>query len=193
MVNSVYAEALRVMAALAFPAGFANRAAPYTRLAEATEAAIITKCYDPLHDAFFSLSGRRERRICVLTTASLFPLLIEDLPTGLLESIVRRLTDPRQFWAPYPVPSISMSEPSFCAVAFDSLTWRGPTWMNVNWFLARGLRRHGRHDLAGEIARRSFALVEKSGFREYYNPLTGEGLGEGDFTWSALLLDMLTS
>jgi hypothetical protein len=36
------------------------------------------------------------------------------------------------------------------------------------------------------------ALVETSGLREYYHALTGEGIGGGDFSWSAaLVLDLL--
>jgi Mannosylglycerate hydrolase MGH1-like glycoside hydrolase domain len=35
--------------------------------------------------------------------------------------------------------------------------------------------------------------VEEHGFREYYNPLTGEGAGAHDFSWTALVLDMLAN
>ncbi|MCC9169220.1 MGH1-like glycoside hydrolase domain-containing protein, partial [Pontibacter harenae] len=34
-------------------------------------------------------------------------------------------------------------------------------------------------------------LITKSGFREYYNPFTGEGHGAHNFTWSGLVLDMI--
>lgn len=34
-------------------------------------------------------------------------------------------------------------------------------------------------------------LVLKSGYREFYNPLTGKGYGERNFGWSTLLVDML--
>lgn len=34
-------------------------------------------------------------------------------------------------------------------------------------------------------------LVGKSGFREYYNPFTGQGYGAEDFTWAGLVLDMI--
>lgn len=33
-------------------------------------------------------------------------------------------------------------------------------------------------------------LVERSGFREYDDPMDGKGLGAKDFTWSGLLVDM---
>ena len=35
-------------------------------------------------------------------------------------------------------------------------------------------------------------LISKSGFREYYNPFTGEGHGAHDFTWSGLVVDMIS-
>ncbi len=35
-------------------------------------------------------------------------------------------------------------------------------------------------------------LVATAGFREYFHPWTGEGLGAADFSWSAaLVLDVL--
>ena len=35
-------------------------------------------------------------------------------------------------------------------------------------------------------------LVARAGFREYFDPLTGEGLGARDYSWSAsLILDVL--
>jgi hypothetical protein len=36
----------------------------------------------------------------------------------------------------------------------------------------------------------SLRLVQQSGFREYYDPLTGQGHGAANFTWPGLLLDM---
>lgn len=36
-------------------------------------------------------------------------------------------------------------------------------------------------------------LISKGGFREYYNPFTGEGYGAPDFTWSGLVVDMMES
>jgi hypothetical protein len=35
------------------------------------------------------------------------------------------------------------------------------------------------------------AAVERHGFREYYNPITGAGLGARQFSFSTLLVDLL--
>ena len=46
-------------------------------------------------------------------------------------------------------------------------------------------------DAEANVVRDSIrALIEKSGFREYYNPFTGEGYGARNFTWSGLVVDM---
>ena len=71
------------------------------------------------------------------------------------------------------------------------MLWRGPSWINANWYLARGLRRHGRDELALRIEEASLDLVERSGFREHYDAESGEGYGARSFAWSALVLDML--
>ena len=39
-----------------------------------------------------------------------------------------------------------------------------------------------------EVALDTFALVERSGFHEYFNPHTGEGYGTDMFSWSAALV-----
>jgi hypothetical protein len=35
------------------------------------------------------------------------------------------------------------------------------------------------------------SLIKKSGFREYYDPYTGEGYGAKNFTWTGLIVDMI--
>ena len=70
--------------------------------------------------------------------------------------------------------------------------WRGPVWINVNWFLLRGLARAGLAAEAEELRRMTLRLVAASGFTEYYHPSTGEPLGSRDFSWSAALtLDLV--
>ncbi len=40
------------------------------------------------------------------------------------------------------------------------------------------------------MAHRLSETVLRQGLREYYNPLTGEGLGATDFAWSSLILEL---
>ncbi|HZM50594.1 MAG TPA: hypothetical protein VFE68_08895 [Vicinamibacteria bacterium] len=194
LVNTIYGENQRVLGELLETVGdAAGASAMRTRAAHTTEG-LVSKCYDEEAGLFFDLAGRREERLRVNTVSSLLPLALPDIPPKVAERIVGHLTDEREYAAPFPVPSVAMNEPSYApGVVGTKLVWRGPSWMNTNWYLARGLRRHGRADLARHIEDRSGALVERDGFREYYHPTTGEGNGARDFSWTGVVVDLLGS
>jgi hypothetical protein len=44
--------------------------------------------------------------------------------------------------------------------------------------------------LIGDDPARFAQRRRRVGFREYYDPIHGDGLGAKDFTWSGLLIDM---
>ena len=129
----------------------------------------------------------------VNTVSCLLPLALPDLPALRGGRAGRPPRGPARVRGAVPraVGGHERAVASRPASSGTKLVWRGPIWMNTNWYSRRGLRRHGRADLARHIEDRSAALVEKSGFREYYDPLTGEGNGALDFSWTALVLDML--
>jgi glycogen debranching enzyme len=90
--------------------------------------------------------------------------------------------------APWAVTSVSKSSPAFDPVRY----WRGPVWINVNWFLVRGLERLGMHSEAEALRALTLQLVDRFGFSEYYHPASGRPLGSDSFSWSAALtLDLL--
>jgi len=192
LVNTIYGENQRVLGELLESVGdAAGASAMRTRAAHTTEG-LVSKCYDAEAGLFFDLAGRREERLRVNTVSSLLPLALPDIPSKIAQRIVGHLTDEREYAAPFPVPSVAMNETSYApGVVGTKLVWRGPSWMNTNWYLARGLRRHGRADLARHIEDRSGALVERDGFREYYHPTTGEGNGAHDFSWTGVVVDLL--
>ncbi len=75
------------------------------------------------------------------------------------------------------------------AAEFDSLRyWRGPVWLIVNTMIANGLDRAGQTEVADRIRSDSVKLIRKSGFAEYYDPLTAEPCGGGQFTWTAAMV-----
>jgi alpha,alpha-trehalase len=73
-----------------------------------------------------------------------------------------------------------------CAAAFEPKRyWRGPVWQHMNMLIEAGLREQGETSLADRIKRSSRDLFERSGFHEYYDPTTGDGLGGTQFSWTA--------
>ncbi|MBV2361546.1 hypothetical protein KUH32_17415 [Thalassococcus sp. CAU 1522] len=75
------------------------------------------------------------------------------------------------------------------APEFDSLRyWRGPVWLIVNYMIADGLKNAGQRAMSERIFSDCIRLIEESGFAEYYDPITAEGCGGGDFTWTAAMV-----
>jgi glycogen debranching enzyme len=192
MVNTIYAENQRVLAELLAQVGDAAGAADFAARAVRTREALVTKCWDADAGLFWDLAGLAERPLRTSTFTSLFPLLLSDLPAPIAARLVDQIEDPSDYGTAWPIPTVSRREPAFRPGAIgEHLIWRGAAWVNVNWYLGRGLRRHGRADLAGRIENSTATMVERWGFREYYDTLTGEGHGAPDFSWTALILDLL--
>ncbi|MFI6935881.1 amylo-alpha-1,6-glucosidase [Streptomyces sp. NPDC050287] len=63
--------------------------------------------------------------------------------------------------------------------------WRGPIWAPATVLIEDGLRRAGHDRLADEISARFRALCETHGFAENFDALTGTGLRDRAYTWTA--------
>ncbi len=166
---------------------------PHREAAERIGAGLVATLWDDDAQRFDPLdvsSGALEREH---TIVSFLPLLDPILPEGIVARICHDLESACFHPARpvhYVVPTTSVEDPGFDRRRY----WRGPVWLNTNWLLWQGLRQHGRATLAEEIRRSSLALVELSGFREYFDPFDGAGHGTADFGWSAALtIDFLRS
>jgi len=70
--------------------------------------------------------------------------------------------------------------------AFDSKRyWRGPVWAVVNLMAAIGFYEQGYALEADRIREDTLSLIKKAGFFEAFDPISGEGTGGPDFTWTA--------
>jgi glycogen debranching enzyme len=136
---------------------------------------------------------RVARRQVPAAVAGGFVPLFAGVPSAGRAQLMCRQLDSHHFWVhgaddEWPVPTCDRTSPSFVPTRY----WRGPCWVNVNWMVAIGLRRYRYDDYASALEKATLALVERGGFREYYHPVTGEGLGSDRFSWSAALtLDLL--
>lgn len=142
---------------------------------------------------YWSLYGTKYRKIKIKTWAIFAPLFAKILDYQEAKELVdKHLLNKTSFWTKYPVPTTSLQEPAFDSRDIPGgLNWRGPVWIGTNWFIYKGLMNYGFNDLAKQIKESSIALIEKSGFREYFDPTTGEGFGAKDFTWGGLIIDMI--
>ena len=65
--------------------------------------------------------------------------------------------------------------------------WCGPVWPQMNYIIASGLQEQGHTEMASNIRRNMAQLIQKSGFYECFNPLSGDGCIGTDFSWTAAI------
>ncbi len=192
MLNTIYIENLEVLSKLFSQVGDSEKAQRYESRRDHARASLDDLCWDQEDGLYYDVNGRANHKMRTNTVSSLMPLLLQDLDIAKYQALMNHLLNPDEYWATFPVPSVAMNHPSYRPdVVGTNLVWRGPTWINSNWYIGRGLIRHGRLDLARHIAAQSVALMRQSGVREYYNPSTGVGRGAPDFSWSTILFDLL--
>ncbi len=80
--------------------------------------------------------------------------------------------------------SVAADDPAFDPDRY----WRGPVWAITNFMIAQGLEEYGRSDLARRLRADTRVLIQRSGFREYFHPQDGRGLGGRAFSWTAAVL-----
>jgi len=146
--------------------------------------AMIEHLYDSEAGLFQAQQGGEP--IPERTIVNLYPLLTGQLPTEIEERIVEHLTNAETFWLPHPLATVAADTPSFDA---DTM-WRGPTWINTNYFFIEALARIGYPDLANQLREKTLALVMgRDDVYEYYNPHNGEPPSGAApmYSWSAAL------
>jgi len=151
--------------------------------------------YSDEDKAFYDVYGSDNTKLRVATPTILFPMILPEIQLELCNEIIERhLNSEDDFRVEYPVPSVAKSERSFVPGRHhfmgQEFIWRGPTWVFYDWFIFMCLREKGLIKKATELRETVIKLITRGGFREYYNPFSGEGYGAQDFTWSGLVLDM---
>ncbi len=190
-VNVAYARDLLALARLLETLENHQDALMYRERSRKVTESMKKLMFDEQDLAFYDVESGTNRILKALTPSILFPMLLPGMPEDMFTKAVRRhLLDPQEFLTPYPLPSVAVNQTSFYPDR-SLFLWRGPTWAFNNWFLHRGLKERGFLDEADRLLASLKQLIAKSGFREYYHPVTGEGYGEKDFTWSGLVVDMM--
>jgi hypothetical protein len=117
------------------------------------------------------------------SVATLLALYAGSISKERAATLAKMLENERGFGPAFPVPSVPVDSQWFRPMKY----WQGPTWMNINWMIIDGLKRYGFKDHAEALIDSSLEMVEKAGFAEYFDPITGEPLGADGFSWTAAL------
>ncbi|PID30937.1 glycoside hydrolase [Candidatus Saccharibacteria bacterium] len=153
-----------------------------------TEKALL-ELYDPYSSTYWSRDFITHRLLKQPSIAALMPLYAGVMPKEHAEQVVRKLENEHIFGPAFPVPSAPLDSPVFDPDRY----WQGPSWVNTNWLIIDGLHRAGFNDHAEALTDTTLDMVRTGGFAEYFHPISGEGLGARNFSWTAaLVLDLLT-
>lgn len=107
------------------------------------------------------------------------PLFIEIASEERAEWLNKLAMDPNKFYSG--MPTVAYDDPEY-----SRTYWRGPTWLNIAYFAAKGLKNYG-FKSADKIKETILNWVanEKRGIFENYDSKTGEGLYCDHFSWSS--------
>jgi glycogen debranching enzyme len=167
---------LRELAVLAREIGDPDAASRWDREADALVSAMLAQLWDGSRFTSRTVDGTRHATASLL---DLMPVVLgAELPpevfAKLAEGVARHLT-------PVGLATELPDSPWYEADGY----WRGPVWAPATVLIEDGLRRGGAVELADEVSARFRAVCEKSGFAENFDALTGEGLRDRAYTWTA--------
>jgi glycogen debranching enzyme len=137
MVNVIYIENLRVLAELCLQVKDEAGAAIYIDRAAKARDSLEELCWDEADGLYYDVNGKENKKLRVNTFTSLMPLLLADLAPKKVEALMAHLLNPDEYWAEFPIPSTAMNHPTYRPETVGgNLVWRGPTWINSNWYLS---------------------------------------------------------
>ena len=181
--NSVLVAANAALVDLAQQVKFKLPRELTTRMSRTRES--LATLWDNDTNFFYSYDVKNKRLLTgTATVAGFLPLFADAARRQQAKQLVQQLRDPTRFGSKFPAPSVARSYKHFSTTRY----WTGPTWINMNWLICKGLEHYGFTREVEQIKTASLELVAGDGFREYYSPLTGYGLGAQSFSWTAALV-----
>jgi len=149
----------------------------WTRAAEETQRAMLDELWTG--DRFVTRGVDSGDTWGTSSLLDLMPVVLgEQLPPDVGEALARRI---EAHLTPYGLATELPTSPHYLSDGY----WRGPIWAPATVLVEDGLRRGGHLRLADEVSARFRALCEQHGFAENFDALTGTGLRDRAYTWTA--------
>ena len=139
------------------------------------------KLYDKKRKTFFSKDIKNNKKIYIPSVTNYF-LLFADLNNDKINKRLIQNLKKHNLKEKYFFSSIKSNHKSF----EEKRYWRGPVWINCNWFIYKGLKNKDRL-FSDKIKNKTIQILEKKGFFEYFSCKSGQPMGAKNFSWSAAL------
>ena len=176
--NSIFLKANKDLVSLLDTFGF-NKTKIYNYI-KLTEKNFL-KLYDKKRKTFFSKDIKNNKKIYIPSITNYF-VLFADLNNDkvnkkLIQNLKKHNSKEKYFFS-----SIKPNHKSF----EEKRYWRGPVWINCNWFIYKGLKNKDKF-FSDKIKNKTIQILEKKGFFEYFSCKNGQPMGAKNFSWSAAL------
>ncbi|GAQ53081.1 MGH1-like glycoside hydrolase domain-containing protein [Streptomyces acidiscabies] len=149
----------------------------WAELASRTQAALLDQLWTG--DRFAARSATTGATWTSAGLLDLMPIALgEHLPADIAGTLADRI---KAHLTPYGLATELTDSPHYLPDGY----WRGPIWAPATILVEDGLRRAGHERLADDINARFRALCETHGFAENFDALTGTGLRDRAYTWTA--------
>lgn len=170
----------RSLSYLAGQLGLDSESSLWAQKGEQLSQLIITKMWDDKAKCFADTDRFTGENSEVITPASFMPLYIKIATKEQAEEMNKVANN--RFKGK--MPTVAFDDPSYSA-----RYWRGPTWLNVAYFAAKGLKNYS-FSIADQIKENilDMCFTEKRGIYENYNSTTGEGQYCDHFSWSSVFV-----
>ncbi len=182
--------------ALARMAGHLGRpreAAAWRAAAEHIRRAIFRWCYDPRAMNFFDRDA--QGHLLRINSVALLVVLENHVPDARLAAalIARHVLNPREFWLPFPLPSIAGDDPAFNR-AMPRDCWGGPSQALTALRAPRWLEHYGHASALNHLMRQWLRLLMNAPyFSQQADPWTGAMSTGRDYSPAMLVLLDFTS
>ncbi|MET9762862.1 trehalase family glycosidase [Streptomyces sp. NPDC006372] len=168
---------LRELARMAGELGKQDAARHWTAAAVETQSALLDQLWRG--DRFVARSVATGNTWSSASLLDLMPIALgEYLPGEISSALADHI---KAHLTPYGLATELPTSPHYLADGY----WRGPIWAPATVLVEDGLRRAGHQRLADDISARFRALCETHGFAENFDALTGTGLRDRAYTWTA--------
>ncbi|MFF3967186.1 amylo-alpha-1,6-glucosidase [Streptomyces griseorubiginosus] len=168
---------LRELACLADELDFPDDVRRWSRTAEATQAAMLDELW--AGERFVTRGADSAATWASSSLLDLMPMALgEHLPEHVGKALAARI---ETHLTAYGLATELPTSPHYLSDGY----WRGPIWAPATVLIEDGLRRAGHQRLADDISARFRALCETHGFAENFDALTGTGLRDRAYTWTA--------
>ena len=172
---------LEELARMAPRIGLEHEAPGWTDAARRVAEAAVHRCFDGARWTAVRAGDHRPSPVGDSLLPWLAGIAGHRFPRAARQAVVAALSEHGRFLTPFGVATEAVTSPLYEADGY----WRGPVWGPSTVLAAEAAARCGAPGLAASIARRFAGIAPRFGFAENHDALTGQGLRDPAYSWTA--------